>query len=190
MNWRTVWTGFTAHLLWIRHVPTRRERRIWVAALYLSVVVEDVSIVAFKAQTGSVSFSGAVWRLVGLLFAFLVWNRLESWSIPVIPESAFGPAVLVDERQQAVRDRSYRRAYQAVLLASVVLAAAAYTFQDDLPGLLQRISELKLLFVILLQIALMLASLPVACLAWSEPDDPDGKPAGEFDHEGRFAAGL
>jgi hypothetical protein len=189
VNWRTIRTGFTAHLLWIRHVPTRRERRIWVSALYLSIAAEDVLIAAIKTPAGTPSLWARLGGLIGLLFAFLVWNRLESWSIPVISESAFGPTVPVDERQQAVRDRSYRRAYQAVFLASLVSAVVAYVFQDDLPGFLRRISELKLLFVALLQIVLLLASLPAACLAWTEPDESEGKPVEEISPEVRSVAG-
>lgn len=190
MNGRTIWTGFTAHLLWIRYVPTRRERRIWVSALYLSIAAEDVLIAAIKTPAGTPSLWARLGGLIGLLFAFLVWNRLESWSIPVIPESAFGPTVPVDERQQAVRDRSYRRAYQAVLLASLVSAVVAYVFQDDLPGLLRRISELKLLFLAIAQIVILLATLPVACLAWTEPDESDGKPVEEMSRQESSAAGF
>jgi hypothetical protein len=120
----------------------------------------------------------------------LVWLRLVGWSMPVIPAPASWPPIPVDERQQAVRDRSFRRAYQAVFLLFLVSAVAAYIFQDDLPGFLRRISELKLLIVALSQIVLLLATLPVICLAWTEPDESEGKPAEEIGPGERSAAGV
>jgi hypothetical protein len=156
----------------------------------LSIAAEDVLIAAIKTPAGTPSLWIRLGGLIGLLLAFLVWNRLESWSIPVIPESAFGPAAPVDERQQAVRDRSYRRAYQAVLLASLVSAVVAYILQEDLPGFLRRISESKLLLLVLLQIVLLLATLPVVCLAWTEPDETEGKPTEEMSSQESSAAGF
>jgi hypothetical protein len=135
----------------------------------------DVLIVALKTPDGTSSLWGTLGGLISFLSIMLVWLRLVGWSMPVIPAPASWPPIPVDERQQAVRDRSFRRAYQAVFLMFLVSAVAAYIFQDDLPGFLRRISELKLLIVVLSQIVLLLATLPVICLAWTEPDESDGK---------------
>jgi hypothetical protein len=163
----------------MRRLPTRRERRSWVLVLFLSMAAADALIVAFKTPAGTSSLWGALGGLISLLTIMLVWMRLVGWSIPVIPAPASWPPIPVDERQQAVRDRSFRRAYQAVFLLFLVSAVAAYIFQDDLPGFLRRISELKLLIVALSQIVLLLATLPVIFLAWTEPDESEGKPAEE-----------
>jgi hypothetical protein len=42
------------------------------------------------------------------------------------------------------------------------------------------VPELKLLFLAIAQIVILLATLPVACLAWTEPDESDGKPMEEI----------
>jgi hypothetical protein len=154
------------------------------------VLVVAFRIVAFRTPAGTSSLWGALGGLIAFLSLMLVWMRLVSWSMPVIPAPAALTAIPVDERQQAVRDRSFRRAYQAGFLMFLVSAVAAYIFQDDLPGLLRRISELKLLTVALSQIALLLATLPVIFLAWTEPDESEGKPVEEAGLEEQSAAGV
>jgi H+/gluconate symporter-like permease len=175
---------------WMRQLPNRRERRIWVSVLFLGMIAEDALLVALKTSTGSTSLWARIVGVIGFLSVMLVWNRLERWSVPVIPESALAPTPSVDERQQAVRDQSFRRAYQAMFRMVLVSAVAGYVFQDDLLGLLRRISELKLLFLAIAQIIILLATLPVACLAWTEPDESDGKPVEEMSRQESSAAGF
>jgi hypothetical protein len=148
------------------------------------MAVGDTLIVAFKTPTGVSSLWGALGSLIGFLSVMLVWMRLVGWSMPVIPAPASLTTIPTDERQQAVRDRSFRRAYQTVFLLFLISAVAAYMFQDDLPGFLRRISELKLLVMLLTQIVLLLATLPVVWLAWTEPDDYVDKAGVELNLQG------
>ncbi len=174
MNWSMIWKGWNAHLERMRRLPTRRERRRWVAVLFLSMATGDTLIVANKTPDGTSSLWGLLGGLIGLLSVLLVWNRLVAWSMPVVTMPHW-PEISVDERQQFVRDRSFRRAYQAVFLLTLVAAVATHIFQDDLPGILRRISALHLLPVATTQIIIFIATLPIACLAWTEPDESEGK---------------
>ena len=175
MNWRTMRTGFEAYGQWMRRLPTRHKRRLWVSTLFLGMAAGDMLIVNFKTPAGTSSLWGALGGLIGVLTLMIFWCRLMCWSIPVIPPPASWPPIPIDERQQAMRDRSFRRAYQIVFLLSLLSAVGVYIFQGDLPGYLQRFSESKLLLVVLSQIVLLIASLPVVCLAWTEPDESEVK---------------
>lgn len=181
MNWRTVWTGWNAHMARLRHLPTRRERRIWIVAMYVCLLGGDGLILPFKTSAGySLSPYLALAALLIVLLSILIWLRLSCWSLPTIMMPPSWPLPPVDERQQAVRDRSFRRAYLIVFFGSIIAGTLAYIWQDDLPGHLRRLSEAHLLPTILIHPVILLASLPAVCLAWTEPDESDGKPMEEI----------
>jgi hypothetical protein len=124
-----------------------------------------------------------MWGVTGALFIFFsifACMRLVAWAMPTIMMPPSLPRIPVDERQQAVRDRSFRRAYLVVFLSFLIAGTMAYIWQDDLPGQLRRLSETNLLLAMFSHILILLASLPAACLAWTEPDESDGKPMEEI----------
>ena len=79
-----------------------------------------------------------------------------------------GPAL--DERQRQLRDRAWILSYQVlsavVIVAIVVVGIAVFVFDRQIildPGLVN---------VLVLCVAVLLPVLPVAALAWIEPDPP------------------
>lgn len=183
MNRRTIHTGWSASTRRWGHLPTRRERRVWVLAMYSGLVAGDALLFPFKIAFNPLAGTSSLWVTFGALIALmpvLIWNRLACWSVPVGLVPPAWPGITLDERQQFVRDRSYRRAYQIVFLLFLVAGVAAYSLQEDLPGYFQRLSDLNLLPVVLVEIVLLLASLPVVCLAWTEPDESQCKPGKEI----------
>jgi hypothetical protein len=149
--------------------------------MYVCLLGGDGLILPFKMSAGySLSPYLALAAFLIVLLSILIWLRLSCWSLPTIMMPPSWPRPLIDERQQAVRDRSFRRAYLIVFFGSIVAGTLAYIWQDDLPGHLRRLSEANLLAVILVHLTFLLASLPAACLAWTEPDETEGKPAEEI----------
>ena len=178
--WRKALRAYMAYGEWVRRLPLQRSRRAWVVALYLGLAVNAGNIVAigFESQQ-SLVLTFAVW-LISML-AVVVWIRLSCWAMPVIANPPVLPSTVpVDERQQALRDRAYRRAYHSTLSLFVLAALAAYILQEDLPAILRRVAELNLMPAILGNTAIVLLFMPVAFLAWTEPDDVTEKAASEF----------
>ena len=191
MNWRTISSGSEAYAKWMRNLPTRRERRIWIVAMYVCLLGGDGLILPFKTSAGySLSAYLALAAFLIVLLSILICMRLSCWSMPTIMMPPSWPRPPVDERQQAVRDRSFRRAYLIVFFGSIIAGTMAYIWQEDLPGHLRRLSEAKLLPVILAHLTILLASFPAVCLAWTEPDETEGKPVEEDGLEERSAAGV
>ena len=191
MNWRTISSVSEVNAKWMRNLPTRRERRIWIVAMYVCLLGGDGLILPFKTSAGySISRYLVLAAFLMVLLSITISLRLSCWSLPTIMMPPSWPRPPVDERQQAVRDRSFRRAYLIVFFGSIIAGTLAYIWQDELPGHLRRLSEANLLPVILVHLTILLASLPAVCLAWTEPDESEGKPVEEAGLEERSAAGV
>jgi hypothetical protein len=185
--WQSVWKGYNAYGRWLSFLPKRRSRRILISAMYLGLTVYAANLIAIIRLGEAVPS----WRLAGWLIwltfmlSWLGWLMLSCWAIPVIMiPPAPASRIPIDERQQAVRDRAYRRAYQSSFLLFVIAGTAAYILQEDLPGILRRITQLGLLPAILSVIGIVLMSMPVAFLAWTEPDDSADKTGAELNLPG------
>jgi hypothetical protein len=158
--------------------------------MYVCLLGGDGLILPFKTSAGySLSPYLALAAFLIVLLSILIWLRLSCWSLPTIMMPPSWPRPPIDERQQAVRDRSFRRAYLIVFFGSIIAGTLAYIWQDDLPGHLRRLSEAHLLPTILIHTVILFTSLPVACLAWTEPDDSDWQSAGETPGGRKSAAG-
>lgn len=158
---------------------TRQERRIWVACMYAGLFVGGGASVGLKTRLGPGSPIPEACIVPAALSA-LVWPLLAWWarSAPRKQGPAGGvpsvfnvtPDAPPEERETAVRDRAYRRAYQFVVLLALAASTAAFIFQEELPGLFRVLADDSLFLVTLCGVILFLASLPVAFLAWTEPD--------------------
>lgn len=190
MNWRAISSGSEAYAKWMRYLQTRRERRIWIVGMYVCLLGGDGLILPFKTSAGySLSPYLALAAFLMVILSILLCIRLSCWSMPTIMMPPSWPRPPVDERQQSVRDRSFRQAYLIVFFGSSIAGTMAYIWQEDLPGHLRRLSEAKLLPVILVHPIILLASLPAVCLAWTEPDESEGKPTEEMPRVERSVAG-
>jgi len=174
MTYQQLLESWRAHSRQAVRLPRRRSRRAWVLVMYAGLAANMAEIVSISLKNKqSLLLALVVWLIV--LLATYVWIRLTCWAIPVIatpPLSLTAPHLPVDERQRAVGDRAYRRAYQIGILLFILSAVAFYVLQDELPALLQSIAGLGLAPGLLCNTAILLLSLPVATLAWTEPDDP------------------
>ena len=109
--------------------------------------------------------------LAGLLVSWPVWvlSQLGLWFL--LDQATVGVLRLhpdeLDERQQAVRDRAYRRAFRVVqlVLAAFLVAAWAGPRPVTLSGYRWP--------VVLTGLAWAALVLPTLVVAWTEPVDPD-----------------
>lgn len=159
---------------------TRQERRAWIACMYACLFGGAAASIGLKTRWDFGSpLSGACIALAAL--SWLGWILLAWWARLAL--RAPGPAGAVPAgfglppdqplgaRETAVRDRAYRRAYQFVVLLALAASTAAFIFEEELPGLFRALAEDRLILVPLFAVILFLASLPVAFLAWTEPDE-------------------
>ena len=109
--------------------------------------------------------------VAGLLVSWPVWvlSQLGLWFL--LDQATVGVLRLdpgeLDERQQVVRDRAYRRAYRVVqvVLAAVLIAAWAGPRPVTFSGYRWQ--------VVLTGLAWAALVLPTMVVAWTEPVDPD-----------------
>jgi len=52
VNWRTISSVSEVNAKWMRNLPTRRERRIWIVAMYVCLLGGDGLILPFKTSAG------------------------------------------------------------------------------------------------------------------------------------------
>ena len=146
---------------------SQRTRRA-IAVLTLGGLPAMFAWSAFWLQTttpaifwGPVSFVLIGFTVVGALVLYrFVRNRADM------------PGRGLDERQQQLRDRAWVMSYQ--VLAIVVVAGVAYLGILVLGFGKELTIDASLANAIVLSVATLIPVLPVAALAWVEPDAPAG----------------
>lgn len=146
-------------------VLSRSLRRVAVVATYLGLAA-TVALLWGEASGTLPGWSiwpaaaGAVVAVAGLAGSAATATRATWWQAPL------------DERDRAVRDHAYRRAYWIVSIL-VLLALAYAMLAAERPGwwLPERQSDYWALFIVL---AIVTGVLPTTIVAWIEPDEePD-----------------
>ena len=153
---------------------TRTGRRLLVAAVAVSLagflagpwVLEPFAVrdpggaITVLVLTASLLVSWPLWVLSQLG----LWFLLDQATRGVLQHD---PGDL-DERQRAVRDRAYRRAYRVVQVALVAFLAVAWAAGPRLVSL-----SASHWLVVLTGLAWATLVLPTVVVAWTEPVDPD-----------------
>jgi hypothetical protein len=109
--------------------------------------------------------------VAGLLVSWPVWvlSQLGLWFL--LDQATVGVLRLdpgeLDERQQVVRDRAYRRAYRVVQVVLAVFLVAAWAGPPPVSFSGYRWQ------VVLTGLAWAALVLPTMVVAWTEPVDPD-----------------
>lgn len=155
-----------------RWTRTRTGRRVLVGAVAVSLAafMTGPSLLEGLARRDA-GGSAAVLVVASLLVSWPAWvlSQLGLWFL--LDQATVGVLRLdpgeLDERQQVVRDRAYRRAYRVVqvVLAAFLVAAWAGLRPVTLAGYRRQ--------VVLTGLAWAALVLPTVVVAWTEPVDPD-----------------
>ncbi len=148
------------------HVNTRARRRALVAAMYLSAAAIGV-LERLEGAGGGWTETARPVATLAFIVAIVLLGHLTY-------HSKTNPDTLLDERGRSVRDRAYRQAHHAVS----VLATA---------GLLYLVLAVRLGWAwvpgttgewlgVAFAATFLTASLPIAIIAWTEPDFPAEDP--------------
>ena len=140
----------------------RDRRRLWVASMYLSLA----------ATAGIFAVAGERWWIVLAVIPFVFASALYGKVIqPIVRGLTEKEDPELDERELMVRNRAYRRAYQALGAIFVLVLASAASFTvffgaESLP-VPRTLRDFALLTLLL---GYLLISLPASIVAWTEPD--------------------
>lgn len=146
-------------------LAARAHRRLLVVSTYTGLILGAVGDIFARWNSGS--------GLPALSMAGLLFFAGAAGSLVLVVRFSQGARdPQIDERQRAVRDRSYRLAYQ-VLIAGycIILFGVSFlqlAFEYDLVAGLASSSTTVMSFLLIL-----LMTLPSAMAAWSEPDPPE-----------------
>lgn len=145
------------------HVTTRTRRRGLVAAAYLSLGASVAAARLSERQGGTALEAAATVLLLAALAAYLVLLHLTH-------HSRTNPATLLDERERAVRDHAYRRAYG--MACWLVAGGLGYAWLVARSGSGWMPGAPKDWAAVLAIACYLLISFPPAVIAWTEPDVP------------------
>jgi hypothetical protein len=144
----------------------QQRRRVAVVCLYLGYLLVFLSALVTARGSVSQALGAALMVVSGLAIVFGVVGVLQSRRV-LLP----GSIGMLDERQQAVRDRAYFTAYRFISL--LVVAGVSYLALVRL----RRLDTIELArsdFLLLAGgIVLLLLTLPSAIMAWTEQDTPE-----------------
>lgn len=146
-------------------VPRRWRRRI-VAGLYGGFA----GMAALSLWPGAASPSAARSAAAGVL-ALVAAGCLLALVTTTRPLAQHFSA-RVDEREQADRDRAYRNAY--LVLGALALGVAVWTFVGGWDAWAPRTQWQR--NVLFWAVLLVVPSLPISCMAWTEPDPMPPEP--------------
>ena len=156
-----------------RWTRTRTGRRLLVGAVAVSLAAFMIgpSLLEGLARRDPSGPAAMLLIVAGLLVSWPVWvlSQLGLWFL--LDQTTVGVLRLdpgeLDERQQVVRDRAYRRAYRVVqvVLAAFLVAAWAGPRPVTFPGYRWQ--------VVLTGLAWAALVLPTVVVAWTEPMNPD-----------------
>jgi FtsH-binding integral membrane protein len=143
-----------------------RERRRWLVVLCYAAF-SLLILLGFAASSASARFILVLFAVfAGTCIQFVIFNKLAKDSVLPGQEAILGqsPNTLFhksgpDERQVAVRNAAYYKAYRVVAAYLFLIMSAASAGEAALMGLT------ALLFVLVL-------TLPQAIILWTEPDIP------------------
>lgn len=144
----------------------QQRRRVAVVCLYLGYLLVFLSALVTARGSVSQALGAALMVVSGLAIVFGVVGVLQSRRV-LLP----GSIGMLDERQQAVRDRAYFTAYRVISL--LVVAGVSYLALVRL----RRLDTIELArsdFLLLAGgIVLLLLTLPSAIMGWTEQDIPE-----------------
>jgi hypothetical protein len=155
---------------WTR-TPTGRRLLVGAVAVSLAAFMIGPSLLEGLARRDPGGPAAVLLVVAGLLLSWPVWvlSQLGLWFL--LDQATVGVLRLdpgeLDERQQLVRDRAYRRAYRVVqvVLAGFLVAAWAWPRPVSVSGYRWQ--------VVLTGLAWAALMLPTMVVAWTEPVDPD-----------------
>lgn len=145
---------------------TQRRRRVAVVCLYLGYLLVVLSSLASTRGSAPHALGTPLLVVSALAIVLGLIGVVQSRRV-LLP----GSVGMLDERQQAVRDRAYFSAYRAISLLGV--AGMTYLALARL-GRLDTIELVRTDFLLLSGgVVLLLLTLPSAIMAWTEQDPPE-----------------
>jgi hypothetical protein len=154
-----------------------RERRRWLVVLCYAAL-SLLILFGCAASSGSARFILVLFAvLVGTSIQFVIFYRLAKDAVLPGQEAIFAPSLNTlfhksgpDERQVAVRNAAYYRAYRVVAVYLVIMPVGSWRVTGN-AGLNENLLELVWLSFIVL-----VFTLPQAIILWTEPDIPEEAP--------------
>jgi hypothetical protein len=154
-----------------------RERRRWLVVLCYAAW-SLLILFGFAASSGSARFILVLFAvLVGTSIQFVIFCKLAKDAVLPGQEAIFGPSLNTlfhksgpDERQVAVRNAAYYRAYRVV---AVYLWIMPVTFGW---ATVEAAWYKVLLELVAVSFIVLVFTLPQAIILWTEPDIPEEAP--------------
>ena len=151
-----------------------RERRRWLVVLCYAAF-SLLILLGFAPSSDSARFILVLFAvLAGTCIQFVIFNKLAKDSVLPGQEAILGQSLNTlfhksgpDERQVAVRNAAYYRAYRVVAVYLVIMPVGSWRVTGN-AGLNENLLELVWLSFIVL-----VFTLPQAIILWTEPDIPE-----------------
>ena len=151
---------------------SRKRRRIWVLAMYGSLILHtsSFSMIGFVEDNDNYAVLALLLGIVSIPLAFLAYMTLR-WTTQEVAEQK---EENLDERQQIVRNQAHVHAYKilSVALTMAITLYPIYLLLSERLGAL-RLPREEMIFPTYFFILWAVFSLPTTIIAWNEPDLED-----------------